>query len=257
MKKIVLQVGHENTKFNVDPQLRPMTGAPQEETHNETIVNRTSELLRQRGFEVIQTDANANSDPAIITTPTVTHDFDLFLAVHCDSDNPNTNGGFTDYAEPNLDLATVESQRIANAIADKFFPETGIARHDERRGNINVRQYYMWAELSAKTPCVLIEMGESVDPHDVVILNDFERCAIALARGVCNAFGVAYDFPTPPPPPQPPIPPTPQPVPEPPVPTQPDYKKALLDIKPIATKFHWFYQGDFKKIAEIIKKVEL
>ncbi len=246
MKKLCIQVGHENIKFNVDPQLRPMTGAPQEETHNYAIVSRTAELLRVRGFQVVQTDANANSDPTICAP----NNWDMFLAVHSDSDNPGTDGGFTDYAEPNLDGATLESQRIANKIAEKFFPETGIAYHPERRGNINVRQYYMWAELSASTPCVLIEMGESVDPHDVVLLNDTERCAIALARGICNAFGVAYDLPTPPAPP--PVQPVPQPQPQPtPVPTF-DYKTAFLQIKAIY-RGKGFWWTKWSQIGEKLK----
>lgn len=190
-KSIVLQVGHQNTQFNQDPQLRVSTGAPQEMGKNYKVVCRTAELLRARGFAVKQTDANADSDPSVTSV-----NWDMFLAVHCDADRPNDNGGgFTDFQDPAVDGNTKESQRIANAIADKFFSESGIERHDERRGNINVRDYYMWSHLTDSTPCVLIEMGESVDPHDSVILNDTERCAIALARGICNAFGVNYDLP--------------------------------------------------------------
>jgi N-acetylmuramoyl-L-alanine amidase len=187
-KSIVLQSGHQNIQFNSDEALHGSTGAPQEAGKNYKITSRTAELLRARGFSVKQTDANANSDPAITD-----RDWDLFLSIHCDSDS-STNGGFTDFPEPSTDGATVESQRIANAIALKFFSETGITeRLDRRQKSAGVMYYYMWHDLSAATPCVLIEMGESVDAHDSVILNDTERCAKALARGVCQAFGVAYD----------------------------------------------------------------
>ena len=200
MPKVVLQVGHQNIKFNSIEALHGSTGAPKELEHNLNITNRTCELLRERGFEVIQTDANANDDPSI----TYPNDWDMYLAVHCDADT-SSNGGFTDYPLPATDGATLESQRIADAIAAKFFPESGITyRPDRRQRSVNIQYYYMWKYLSAKTPCVLIEMGESVDAHDSVILNDTERCAVALARGVCNAFNVPYDQ-SPPEPPKPPV----------------------------------------------------
>jgi N-acetylmuramoyl-L-alanine amidase len=198
MKSIVLQSGHQNIQFNSDEALHGSTGAPQEAGKNYKITSRTAEILRTKGFSVKQTDANANSDPAITDK-----DWDLFLSVHCDADS-STNGGFTDYPEPSTDGATAESQRIAKSIASKFFPETGITeRLDRRQKSVGVMYYYMWHDLSAKTPCVLIEMGESVDAHDSVILNDTERCAKALARGICKAFGVAYDPVVPPTPVEP------------------------------------------------------
>lgn len=190
MKNIVLQLGHQNIQFNVDPALHGSTGAPQEMGKNYKITSRTAELLRERNFNVKQTDANANSDTSITGK-----DWDLYLAVHCDADSAS-NGGFTDWPEPSTDGATAESQRIANKISDKFFPESGITFRPERRQKSNgIKYYYMWKYLSAKTPCVLIEMGESVDPKDSVILNDTERCAVALARGICNAFNMPYDLP--------------------------------------------------------------
>jgi len=42
--------------------------------------------------------------------------------------------------------------------------------------------------MTAKTPCVIIEMGESIDPHDIVILNDVERVANGLLKGIKKAF---------------------------------------------------------------------
>lgn len=219
--KIVLQSGHQNIQFNSDTQLQHSTGAPQEMGTNYAITSRVAELLRSKGFEVKQTDANADADASITGT-----DWDMFLAVHCDADIANDNGGgFTDFQDPADDGNTQESQRIANAITAKFFPESGIEYHPERRGNINVRDYYMWKYLSAKTPCVLIEMGESVDAHDRVILNDTERCAIALARGICSAFNVNYDY---------------KPV---------DYKAILINIKNILYGKGFFWQ----KLAGIKK----
>lgn len=189
MKKICLQVGHQNIQYNSIGTLHGSTGAPKEMVKNLAITNRTAELLRERGFQVKQTDANANDDASVIDK-----DWDLFLAIHCDADS-SSDGGFTDCPDPATDGAAKESIRIANAIADKFFPESGITRRDERRQKSDgIMYYYIWKYLSPSTPCVLIEMGESVDAHDSVILNDTERCAVALARGVCNAFNVPFEI---------------------------------------------------------------
>ncbi|MCK9371060.1 N-acetylmuramoyl-L-alanine amidase [Candidatus Dojkabacteria bacterium] len=196
MPKICLQVGHQNIQYNSIEALQGSTGAPQEMGTNYKVVSRTAELLRQRGFEVKQTDANANADPLVTDV-----DWDMYLAVHCDADSALLSGGFVDHADPIIDDAAVESSRIAEAIESVFFKETGIVDRPEREGKSDgVLFYYMWSVLTSKTPCVLIEMGESVDAHDRVILNDTERCAKALTRGICNAFGVVYDLPTPQPP---------------------------------------------------------
>lgn len=189
MKQIVLQVGHQNIKYNSDIALHGSTGAPQEMETNYRITSRAAEILRSKGIEVKQTDANANADISITD-----RDWDLYVAVHCDADSAQISGGFTDYPEPSTDGATVQSKKAADDIASEFFPYTGIVYRPERRQkSAGILYYYMWKFLTAATPCVLIEMGESIDPHDRVILNDTERCAVGLAKGVCKALGVAYN----------------------------------------------------------------
>lgn len=191
-KTICIQAGHINIQYNCNTSMHGSTGAPGEQEANLRIANRTSEILRGKGFTVQQTDANANCDEAITSK-----DWDMFLSLHCDANYAgNEGGGFVDFPEPETDGATEESQRIAKAIESEYFDRTGI-RNVPSRSNPNTRYYYMWRSLSLKTPCVLIEMGERQDPHDSVILADTERVATALARGVCKAFGVQYDPPSP------------------------------------------------------------
>ena len=189
-KTICMQVGHMNIAYNSDTALHGSTGAPQELEKNKAITFRTAELLRLRGFNVTVTDANANDDKTITEK-----DWDGFIAVHCDADSQTLSAGFCDYPEPSTDGATKESQRIAGVINSVFYKESGIAFRPERiQKSPGIMYYYMWKYLSAKTPCVLIEMGESMDPHDSVILKDTERCAIALCRAVCGVYGVSYDI---------------------------------------------------------------
>ena len=178
MIKICIQPGHWN---------KPGGGAPEEQANNKRIADRLCSVLREKGFEVYETDYYANIDPAVTSV-----DWGLFLALHCDMDYPDDGGsGFTDFPEPSTDGATKESQRIAGVIKDNYFPEVQI--NYVSHSCVNTRYYYMWKYLSAKTPCVLIEMGQSIDPHDRVLLANTDLIANALAKSVCKAFNVPFD----------------------------------------------------------------
>jgi len=159
------------------------TGAPLEQKRTVEIGLRLVDLLRANGFDVYHTDAFANNNPAVTG-----QDWDLFLSLHCDANYAgNEGGGFVDYPDPSVDSVNAESKRIKEAMESVYFTETGI-RNVPGRSNPNTKYYYMWSALSAKTPCVIIEMGESIDPHDSVILNDTNRVAQALLRGIIRAF---------------------------------------------------------------------
>jgi N-acetylmuramoyl-L-alanine amidase len=195
---ICLQAGHENAKNNCVQALRGGTGAPGEAEFTVRIRNRLSQILQEKGFAVQLVDATFNCNPER------GKDFSLFLAIHYDADIYGTGGGFVDIPEPSTDLATKESKRIRDAIAGEYFKHSGIK--EINRSNANTRYYYMWKELSAKTPCVIIECGVGKDEHDSVILADTDRVANAIARGICKAFNMPFDTPAPTPPTPPPAP---------------------------------------------------
>src|SRR3989339_1894478 len=194
--KILLQLGHYNTQNNCDPRLRGMTGAPDEVAHNYAIGIKLAELLNKNGYEAHVTYANINCPSNAINT---NKDWDLFLALHCDANYVgDEGGGFVDFPDPFIDGATAESKRIKEAIESEYFKYTGI-RNVPSRSNPNTKFYYAWQYLTAKTPCVILEMGESIDPHDSVILNDVTRVAIGILKGIQKAFPVAIQpQPTPP-----------------------------------------------------------
>ena len=192
MKNILIGAGHINVKHNSIVALRSSTGAPGEQEFTLRIASRLSEILRQKGFNVKQTDANANDD-ATVTKP----DWDLALFCHYDANIYGTGGGFADFPEPSTDGATVESQRIVKALEDEYFKHSGIVNVPKRR-NANTKYYYMWSRLSSKTPCAILECGVGLDAHDKVILADTDIVCNAIARGICKAFNVPFDAPTPP-----------------------------------------------------------
>lgn len=192
--KILIHCGHWNIKDNCDKRLRPGTGAPGEATFNMNIGIALEKLLQEDGHSTYLDDANTNCKKQLTK-----QDWDLALAIHADANIYGTGGGFVDFPEPSTDEATVESQRIAGAIIERYFPETGIVNRPER-SNANTRYYYLWQCLSAKTPCVILECGVLQDAHDSVILNDTQRVAKGIREGIRRAFNTVVNQPIPEPP---------------------------------------------------------
>lgn len=190
MPKVCLQAGHQNCEKNSIVALRGSTGAPGEMAFNVDVRGKVANLLRARGFEVVETDAPANDSLAITKT-----DWDLFLSIHYDADIYSSGGGFADFPEPSTDGATQESQRICAAIEAEYFTYTGVANKPSRR-NSNTKYYYMWKYLTAKTPCVIIECGVGQhQPDDYQLLQGNRmRVAEGIAKGICRAFNVAWDL---------------------------------------------------------------
>ena len=178
MKQIVLQAGHGGITSGA-------TGAPGEQKWTTTIVPMIAKLLEDAGVVVYQTGSKANEDPKVVET-----DWDIFLAVHYDADIYNDSGGFVDFADPTMDLATKESQRMAAVLAETYFDRTGI-KNMPKRSNANTRGYYMWSSLTPKTPCVIIECGVgNRKPRDYEILhNEMGRVASAISDGLLIALG--------------------------------------------------------------------
>jgi N-acetylmuramoyl-L-alanine amidase len=224
MFKILIQAGHQNTTTGA-------TGAPEEGQNNIRIRDRLGQILISKGFQVYLCDANFKD---------TSNDYDLALALHCDANyDGDEGGGFVDYPDPSVDSVNTESKRIKEAIESEYFTNSGI-RNVPARSNPNTKFYYWWSYLTAKTPCVIIEMGESIDPHDKVILADTDRVSNSIARGICKAFSVPFEVPVP----------TPT---TPPVDQCLVYKQKLAEINKLSSGSFWFYKGTFSKIKDLSK----
>lgn len=190
-KLVCIQAGHY-------PRTSGATGAPGEQELNWRITNRLDDLLIARGIVVQIVGANpADSE--------IKNDYDLFISLHGESDTHNADGGMISAPDPSVDSVFSESNRIKEAIESVYFKESGITNRPEWVTN-NMRFYYMWKRLTKKTPCVILEMGVVQNAHDKVILADTERVAMAIAKGICKAFGIDYEpTPAPTPTPEPPV----------------------------------------------------
>jgi hypothetical protein len=187
MKKILLIAGHINVQFNSLVSLRGNTGTAGEQELNIRITNRLATVLRDRGFEVTQTDANANDDKSITSK-----DFDLALALHGDMDvQKDQGGGMVGSGDKSVDAMWQESLRIKKIFDEVYFTETKIVNKNIVTAGMS--RYYMWQYLTAKTPCVLIEMGQVQDPHDKVLLANTDLIANGIGRAICKAFNVNFD----------------------------------------------------------------
>lgn len=232
MPKIVVQAGHINVANNSIELLRKSTGAPGEQELTQRITDRVSSMLRDRGFDVKQTDANANDDPSITE-----RDWDLFLAIHGDADAGGDNGGgMVGAPDPSVDEASIRSGLIKEAIRSEYFHHSEIV--DKNFSTDGMLFYYMWRNLTGPTPCVLIELGQVQDPHDKVLLADTNRIASALVRGVCKAFAIPFDLPEPVPSPEP------EPIPEPVPPFQTKRERARIVVDRI--------KKDMNELVDII-----
>ena len=174
---ICLQSGHKGRTTGA-------TGTDGEQELNWRITLKLSEILQSKGF-VIQI---VGADPV---DAELKSDFDLFLSLHGDMDTAK-QGGCIGSGDKSVDSSWKRSAEIRDAIESLYFKETGIINNPNKVTD-NMTKYYMWSRLTAKTPCVLLEMGEVKDAHDSVILADTDMVATAIAKGVCKAFNVAYE----------------------------------------------------------------
>lgn len=186
--KILIIAGHQNVKYNSIVSLHGNTGTEGELEINIRIADRVSAMLRERGFSVVQSDANANDDKSITS-----QDFNLALALHCDMDTKGDNGGgMCGSGDSSVDMSWEESLRIKKVFDSVYFPETKIV--NKNFVTEGMKKYYMWRYLSNKTPCVLLEMGQAKDPHDSVLLSNTILIASAIVRSICKAFNMPYDL---------------------------------------------------------------
>src|ERR1035437_7776003 len=110
MKFIGLQAGHQNIGSNIEPLLRPETGANGEVQFNIAVRDELSKILIAYNFQVQLDDANANSNPN-----TTGKDFDFYLAIHAEG---LPAGGAIIAPDPSVDSSYETSKAICKAITD-------------------------------------------------------------------------------------------------------------------------------------------
>ncbi|MGF0347725.1 N-acetylmuramoyl-L-alanine amidase [Rhodococcus sp. IEGM1300] len=192
MYLIALDDGHgKDTPGKRTPFIEEIQRQIQENEFNKEVVKLLDIELRRAGFRTVLT-APTDADTPLATRVKTANDAkaSLFVSVHFNAidgkfDGPSKDPeGFSAHIDPSGGL----SQKFAE-IALKHLAKGKIQKN---RGLVK-QQLYVTA--NTKMPAVLFELGFMDNAREALLMLDksFQaECAMELAMGVCEFYGVAY-----------------------------------------------------------------
>jgi len=183
---IYLNAGHSLT----DPGT--ITEHGKESVINQLIRDALIPELTRNSFLVmkIPDDLNLGNSIEWVNQKTTFIDDGLALSIHC-----NQGGG--EGAEAYYYGNSYKSKGIAQKLIDEYCKETGLRNRGAKSDTTThygklgwIRNTNIWATL--------IEVGFLDNYEDIEKIQDFERTARGIAKGVCKIYGVEYkEEPTP------------------------------------------------------------
>lgn len=188
---VCLQAGHQNIQSNCWPAMRGGTGAHDEITWTPMIRGKIAALLRANNVDVLEVDANVNC-PGQPHGP-----FDMFLALHYQSDPPHVSGYGVFVPDPSVDRDHARSVALANALRGVYGQRIGIPDRSAEWKNPNTDLYYVWQVMNG--PLALIECGTGAPgaPDHDLLWGQPDRVASAITEGICAGLGVPFNAPAP------------------------------------------------------------
>jgi len=173
---VVIDPGHGGK----DPGATSYMGYYEKEV-NLRIAQKTAALLRQRGIRVVMTrdsdvfvDLNDRADVANSIGA------DLFVSIHCDSNDSIVKRGYTVYIAHS---ASAGAKR-AGATIEGALGQTGLSSKGVRGADYRVL-------VRTQCPAALVECGYMSNPNEATLLYDGQfqqRIANALADGIVGAL---------------------------------------------------------------------
>jgi N-acetylmuramoyl-L-alanine amidase len=172
-----------------------------EGTQNFKLVSMLSELLRQKGFEVVSTRKTVEDDPSLEERGRLAGELaaDMFISIHSNApgaSNPNysaVRGSETFYsvsdAEANAEIALMLNRAVVEAMGTV---DRGIKTR--RYPGAEHLDYYSVIRNAALSGCkraFLIEHGFHTNPEDSAVLQSDEglmRIAVAECEILCKIF---------------------------------------------------------------------
>lgn len=189
-KTIFLNAGHSER----DPgALIPNNRFEYESQLNMVIRDFVVPELQEQGFKVIAIPDNKNLLESILAVNEETSDIDdgLALAIHCNK-SPEGYEGSKEGAEAYHYADFRSSERIAEKLIDAYCKETGIKNRGAipdsttRFGKLGwIRETTVWATL---LECGYLDNNNDMD----FILNNLDKVAKGIAKGVCAIYGIPY-----------------------------------------------------------------
>ena len=157
----------------------------------ETIINRKIRdsvlpMLERCGFEVKKVPDSLNLVPSIkwVNNFVRVRSDGLALSIHL-----NCCGGKG--AEVFYEAYRKASKAIAKKLVDEFCKETGMNNRGARSDTISRWKRLGWIR-NTRCEAILIECGFIDNKGDVERVEDFERTARGICKGICKIFNVKY-----------------------------------------------------------------
>jgi N-acetylmuramoyl-L-alanine amidase len=196
MPAIFLDVGHGGS----DPGA--CANGLVEKTLNLTVATKVKELLTAKGFSVCMSRED-DSDIPLDSRAAIGHEWgmEFLISIH------HNAGGGTGY-EIIKSLFSPYSAKMADCIANQF-NAIGQTNHglysrrydDDPNGSMYNTDYYavIRESIGFDVPAIITEFAyiDSADCQKVNTTEKLYKEAEAIAKGVCDFYGVAYDTPEP------------------------------------------------------------
>lgn len=187
MKLIAIDNGHGlNTPGKRTPVM-PDGRIIKEWEFNHPTAQKLGEELKRCGFDVLYVSDTKEDTPLKIRTDRANgSNADLFVSIHYNALNGvwGSHGGIETFYYP----GATEGKRLAQLTQDHLIKETGSKNRGIKEANFHVLR-------TTKMLAILVECGFMDNLEEAKrMLNEKHQmnCAVGVAKGICEYFGVAY-----------------------------------------------------------------
>ena len=187
-KKIVLDAGHgmgNRTSKVYDPGA--IMGDIQEAVLNLKYAREVEELLKEKGYDVIQTRTDNQTEVPLGKRASIANDAgaDLFVSVHCNASTSKNSRGVIVYHYPGSERGESAAKSVRKNLV-KILDEE-VEDFDSSLGSIMEEAFYVLKHT--KMPAILVETGFLTNETDRnYLLNNPRTIARGIADGIDSYF---------------------------------------------------------------------
>src|SRR3989344_1573996 len=187
-KKIVLDAGHgmgNRTSKVYDPGA--IMGDIQEAVLNLKYAREVEELLKEKGYDVIQTRTDNQTEVPLGKRASIANDAgaDLFVSVHCNASTSKNSRGVIVYHYPGSERGESAAKSVRKNLV-KILDEE-VEDFDSSLGSIMEEAFYVLKHT--KMPATLVETGFLTNETDRnYLLNNPRTIARGIADGIDSYF---------------------------------------------------------------------
>lgn len=189
-KLVAIRDGHGSSTPGKRTPVMPDGKVMKENEFNKAVANLLEVELKRCGFKTLQvapTDEDTSLEKGVKTANDAKAD--LFLSIHANALDGKFDGAKDPKGIETFAWKTGESPRIAKVIHKEVIKATGLQDRGVKDGS------WLYEAKNTKMPYVLFELGfmDNLNEAGLLRSNTYrETCAVAIAKGVCQVFGVKY-----------------------------------------------------------------